>query len=177
LNFCNFDDIFKFNKLNYLEDFNMRRLITSLALLTLAACGGGGGGSSSNTLSGTAATGAPLSGASIEVDNSLGIKVATATADSSGKYTSSALLGEGPYVIKATSGTTELYSVQSSADGSVVNVTPLSNLVATLLSPTGNAGNLVTEFGANKTLLSSTGINDKKTIVKSMQHPWQLPLV
>jgi hypothetical protein len=149
----------------------MRHLITSLALLTLAACGGGGGGSSSNTLSGTAATGAPMAGASIEVYNSSGIKVATATADSSGKYTSSALLGDGPYVIKATSGTTELYSVQSSADGSVVNVTPLSNLVATLLSPTGNAGNLVTEFGADKTLLSSTGINDKKTIVKSIAAP------
>ena len=149
----------------------MRHLITSLALLTLAACGGGGGGSSSNTLSGTAATGAPMAGASIEVYNSSGIKVATATADSSGKYTSSALLGEGPYVIKATSGTTELYSVQSSADGSVVNVTPLSNLVATLLSPTGNAANLVDEFGADKTLLSSTGINDKKAIVKSIAAP------
>ena len=148
----------------------MRHLITSLALLTLAACGGGGG-SSSNTLSGTAATGAPMAGASIDVYNASGIKVATATADSSGKYTSSALLGEGPYVIKATSGTTELYSVQSSADGSVVNVTPLSNLVATLLSPTGNAGNLVTEFGSDKTLLSSTGINDKKTIVKSIAAP------
>jgi len=43
LNFYNFDDIFKLNKLNYLEDFNMRHLIASLALLTLAACGGGGG--------------------------------------------------------------------------------------------------------------------------------------
>ena len=149
----------------------MRQLITSLVLLTLAACGGGGGGSTSNTLSGTAATGAAMAGASIEVYNASGIKVATATADSTGKYTSSALLGEGPYVIKATSGTTELYSVQSSADGSVVNVTPLSNLVATLLSPTGNAGNLVTEFGADKTLLSSTGINDKKTIVKSIAAP------
>ena len=138
------------------------------ALLT--ACGGGGGGSS-NTLSGTAATGAPLSGASIEIYNASGLKVATAIADSTGNYTSSALLGDGPYVVKATSGNTELYSVQASVDGSKVNVTPLSNLVATLLSPTGNAANLVGEVGADKTILSTTGINDKKAIVKSIASP------
>jgi len=153
----------------------MRHLITSLAFLTLASCGGGGGGNGNGnsqfTISGTAATGSPIPGASIEVYNSSGIKVATATTDSSGNYTTSPLLGDGPYVVKGTSGTTELYSVQSSADGTVVNVTPLSNLVATLLSPTGNAGNLGAEIVVDKSILSSSAISAKKEIVKEIISP------
>lgn len=141
-----------------------------LILLALVACGGSGG-PSTNTLSGTAATGAPIAGASIEVYNASGLKVATATTDSSGKYTTSALVGDGPYVVKGSSGSTELYSVQYSDDGSVVNLTPMSNLVATLLSPTGNASNLVSELGEDISILSTTRINDKKTIVKTIVSP------
>ena len=149
----------------------MRHLITSLALLTLAACGGGGGGgSTSNTLSGTVATGAPMVGATVEV-YSAGIKVGTATTDSSGKYTTTAFLAEGPYVIKAVGGDTALFSVQLSADGTSVNVTPLTNLVSTLLSPTGDASKLATEIASDKAIADTSKISDKKALVKKIVMP------
>jgi len=151
----------------------MRQLITSLALLTLAACGGGGGssgGTSVNTLSGTVATGAPMVGATVEV-YSAGIKVGTATTDSTGKYTTTALLAAGPYVIKAVGGDTALFSVQVSADGASVNVTPLTNLVATLLSPTGDASKLATEVASDKGIADISKISDKKALVKNIVMP------
>jgi hypothetical protein len=109
-------------------------------------------------------------GATVEV-YSAGIKVGTATTDSSGNYTTTPLLGSGPYVIKATLGARVLYSVQASNDGKTVNVNTLSNLVATLASPTGNPDNLVTEIAGDISILSSSAINTKKDIVKEVVSP------
>jgi len=149
----------------------MKHLTLSIALLTLAACGGGGGGGTSlNTLSGTVATGAPMVGATVEV-YSAGIKVGAATTDSTGKYTTTSLLAAGPYVIKAVGSDTALFSVQVAADGTSVNVTPLTNLVATLLSPTGDASKLATEVASDKGIVDNSKIGDKKDLVKKIVMP------
>lgn len=125
----------------------------------------------SNVLSGVAATGAPLSGATIEVYDSTGAKVATTISDSSGNYRTDTFAAVGPYVLKAISGNTVLQSVQIAADNSPVNITPLSNLVSTLLSPTGNAENLVNELSKNKAIIQASALVEKKVFVKSLIEP------
>ena len=144
------------------------RMVGLIAALVLVGCGGGR--TTSSTLSGTVATGAPMVGATVEV-YSAGIKVGTATTDSSGKYTTTAFLAEGPYVIKAVGGDTALFSVQLSADGTSVNVTPLTNLVSTLLSPTGDASKLATEIASDKAIADTSKISDKKALVKKIVMP------
>jgi hypothetical protein len=144
------------------------RLMGLVTALVLVGCGGGR--TTSSTLSGTVATGAPMVGATVEV-YSAGLKVGTATTDSTGKYTTTALLGEGPYVIKAVGGDTALFSVQVSADGTSVNVTPLTNLVSTLLSPTGDASKLATEIASDKAIADTSKISDKKALVKKIVMP------
>jgi hypothetical protein len=161
------------------------------SLMLLMGCGGGGESSASNIsdqevpspspdggggeavakFSGTVATGAPMVGAKVEIFNATGSSVATGTTDANGDYTSTALLGGGPYVIKATLGAKVLYSVQASDDGKPVNVNTLSNLVATLASKTGNPDNLVTEIAGDKSILSSSAISSKKDIVKEVVSP------
>ena len=139
------------------------------SLMLLMGCGGGG--DSVAKFSGTVATGAPMVGATVEVYNASGTKLGSGTTDSNGDYTTTPLLGAGPYVIKATLGARVLYSVQATDDGKPVNVNTLSNLVATLASPTGNPDNLVTEIAGDKTILSSSAINTKKDIVKEVVSP------
>lgn len=152
------------------------KLIGLVIAFTLVGCGGSGGSSSSSSGSsasfkGTVATGAPMVGATVEVYNASGTKLGSSTTDSNGDYTTTPLLGAGPYVIKATLGAKVLYSVQATDDGKPVNVNPLSNLVATLVSESGNPDNLVSEIGKNKSILSSTAIATKKDIVKEVVSP------
>jgi hypothetical protein len=109
-------------------------------------------------------------GATVEV-YSAGIKVATATTDSTGKYTTSALLAGGPYVIKATLDGKSLYSVQAKGEEARVNVTPHTNLIAALLSPSGNAENLSTEIKSDKAVATEDKIGSKKEIVKNIISP------
>jgi hypothetical protein len=149
----------------------MNKVLLTLTVLLVAACGGGRSTTSVNTLAGTVATGAPMVGATVEVYNASGTKVGSGTTDSNGDYKTSALLGAGPYVIKATLGARVLYSVQASDDGKPVNVNTLSNLVATLASPTGNPDSLVSEMAADKTILSTSAITSKKDIVKEIVSP------
>ena len=146
------------------------RVVGLIAALVLVGCGGSGGGGSA-TFKGTVATGAPMIGATVEVYNASGTKLGSGTTDSNGDYTTTPLLGAGPYVIKATLGARVLYSVQATDDGKPVNVNTLSNLVATLASKTGNPDNLVTEIAGDKSILSSSAISSKKDIVKEVVSP------
>jgi len=109
-------------------------------LLVLSACGGDGGdvpASGSITLSGTAATGAAMSGAAIAVTCASGS--GTATAANNGDY-SLTLAGTLPCVLTATSSDslTVLHSVAAGtgAPAGVVrsNITPLSELLVAKLS-------------------------------------------
>lgn len=135
-------------------------ILPSLAAVAVAvgivACGGGGGtpqtgGSSGGSvgvgtdpsLSGVAAIGAPLSGATITLVDSKGLSFTT-TADADGKYTfakADIAAATPPFLIIATAtlGDAQIshYAVVMSkqADG-WANVTPLTSAVAALASPT-----------------------------------------
>jgi hypothetical protein len=140
------------------------------SLMLLMGCGGGG--DSVAKFSGTVATGAPMVGATVEVYDASGALISTVTTDSKGRYLTPNLNNlTGPYVIKASLNGLTLYSVQATGAVATVNVTPLSNLVATLLSPTGNAANLSKEVAANKNRASDSLINNKKSIVSNIVNP------
>lgn len=149
----------------------------ALALLT-SACGGGGGGSSDTnntgtaagssgsssgsssssssssggataaTVAGTAAFGAPMAGATINILDATG-KALTATAGSDGSYSFDATGLSAPVLLTASviSGDTVkhysalLTSLPAAGQTSTANVTPLTNAVVALASSTGfNAG-------------------------------------
>lgn len=111
------------------KGFVLSAVLSSMLLIT--GCGGDDNDSSNpsgeeqkqkETLSGTAATGAALADASIEVVNKNG-QTATTTTDQNGKFTIQIDTGA-PYMIKASKGETVLYSYAAGAG--YVNVTQLT---------------------------------------------------
>lgn len=125
------------------------------ASLMLGACGGGGSDAApqtpdNNTLTvqGTAATGAAIAGATVEVKCAAGS--GSATTATSGNFTVSIEGGSLPCVLRVTpaSGAT-LHSVaDGSGAGSVtVNLTPLSELIVALAAG-GDAATLFADFDA-----------------------------
>lgn len=155
----------------------MKRTLPHLALtavavtvLALAGCGGGGGTPSADTppaatpaavtLTGTAAKGAPFDGALLAVFDSTGARVdsAPATVGADGKFSVTLNAGaKAPFVLVATrtsdTGDTEtLVSVAESASVTQVNVTPITTLIASRLSESGDPAKLVTELQGGSAL-------------------------
>ncbi|MGU7783034.1 carboxypeptidase-like regulatory domain-containing protein [Burkholderia sp. PU8-34] len=131
-----------------------------LAASTLAACGEGGsdgssGGSStpqSATISGTAATGAPMANASITIACKSGNSAGTANAN--GAYSLTFVL-TGPCAITGTNGTTTLHSFASG--GGTFNVTPLTELLLIYLAAElgTDLNGLLTGLASNSTYQSA----------------------
>ena len=127
--------------------------------LALTACGGGGGSSSSSTtpasssVTGIAATGAPLSGALIVLTDKNG-KTSSAIAKDDGSYSLDVTGLTAPFVIVATGAVGDAQTTQASiisdapaaGSSSTANINPLTNAIATLLSsgsdPSGLSSNL-----------------------------------
>ncbi len=105
-----------------------------VASLALTACGGGGGGggvgtaASSITLKGVAATGAAISGGTVDVKCKNGTGTATTNAD--GTYTVTVADGAQPCILRAIDPITkvELFSIVESG-GTTANITPVTSLV------------------------------------------------
>ena len=153
---------------------------TSVAVL-LAACGGGGGGSSTTssgstsqatpTLSGTVATGAPVSGANVTVTDSTG-KSVTATADAKGNYQVSLTGLTAPFAVFATDPAgiaPPLASVVASALTNssapvIANVTTLTTAAAALVTSGGNPLDLTD----NKNLSSLVTLTSVSNAVKTL---------
>jgi len=108
-------------------------LLASAVALLVSACGGSSDTApvSSVTLSGNAATGLAMEGASVNIKCTTG--TATATTIASGFYTSTLNNAALPCVLKVTSadGQTTLHSVAAGSGGGTVvaNLTPLTELV------------------------------------------------
>lgn len=133
------------------------------AAAVLTSCGGAGGGGNNApagvTLTGTAATGAPFEGAAVSILDKNGNVVGTGSTGADGSYSIQLDLGaEAPFVIQAVRDDLTLVSV---ADGTstTANITPVTNLVASLLSPSGDPTKLAAEMQANANLVSSTTVN------------------
>lgn len=116
-------------------------VLATLAAAALVACGGGGGTSSSGDgatdtvlhVSGVAATGAALAGASVSAKCAVG--TATGTTLPTGSYDLTITGGVLPCVLEASDGATTLHSLASgSGDSATANITPVTELVVAQLT-------------------------------------------
>ena len=127
----------------------MRLMMLPAAAAVLVACGGGGGSptASLNSFGGTAAVGAPLRAATIEVFDLQGQRIAQTQTDESGKYQIQLPSGaQGPFIIKAIYADEALFSVYS-GQGGVANISHLTDAVTAILSPSGAADGFVLNAG------------------------------
>ena len=117
----------------------MRLQLTSIALIAvLSGCGGGGSSSSGTaatanlTISGTAATGAALEGATVVVVDASGItEVCASKTDSSGSYSCPLYTAKtAPFMMQATIGSTKVHAVVPDATNQTINITPVSEMMA-----------------------------------------------
>jgi hypothetical protein len=139
-----------------------RSLLAPLTALLLVACGGGGGGGSASTsgtsFSGTAAVGAPMAGATVNVYDKSGALVATTTADQSGAYTLSNVNStNGPFVIEV-AGTVgdanaKFYAISNA--GGTANVSQVSHAIASSLSSSGNPADLTSGNSISSSQIST----------------------
>jgi hypothetical protein len=156
----------------------MSWMLLPAAAAVLVACGGGGGGSSVSlprTLTGTAAIGAPMSGANVYLTDSTG-RTAETTADSAGTYSFTASQLEGmraPLILAASVQLGERkinhYSLVNSIEGNAIaNVTPLSSAVVALLSESPVLSPLTLQQLSN---LTASQLENAKNKVKAAVKP------
>lgn len=119
--------------------------VSVLAAASLVACGGGGDASQKAPyLSGVAAYGAPMAGATVSLTDSNGSQK-MARADSDGNYTLDVKGLTAPFLIKAsgTSGdsvkeyTTLVASAPNAGETAIANVTPLTHALVSMMSSDG----------------------------------------
>lgn len=142
------------------------RLLAFAGVLAILGGCGGGDSTDSITITGTAAIGKALSGASVVVTCAAGTGSATSNAD--GSYTVTINSGKGPCLLTATQGTTVLHSVASGAG--VVNITPLTDMLATYLATQAgtSVNNLLSNANGRGILQSSSAINAAQNAVASI---------
>jgi hypothetical protein len=162
-------------------------------MLSIYGCGGGSVAVSqtpSNTItpvsftavSVTAATGLGFEGAIVTINDKTGATVGTSSAVGADGVITIALTSGAvaPYVLTATrtnaDGATEtLVSVLPSGTGTSatasVNITPITNLIAARLSPTGNPTNLAAEMASGAATVNATTVSEKVTEVQAILSP------
>lgn len=136
------------------------RFAAGALVMVLAACGGGGGSDPivqtptgpgpsqpvENRMAGVAAIGKALAGANVQIVDALGVRRAT-TAGADGAFSFDTNGLRFPVMLRATSGATELYTVQAVRYGNAaLNVTPFTTLVAERMAQPLELGQLFAEF-------------------------------
>lgn len=102
---------------------------------------------SSVVLSGTAATGAALADASLKIYDATGAVVCEIKTGSDGAYSCDlGISPKPPFVLVATLDDTKLVSIAPDATTGTVNITPLTNLIASTLSSNGDPQQLVEDI-------------------------------
>ncbi|WP_374356716.1 hypothetical protein [Limnohabitans sp.] len=160
--------------------------LAGIVSVGLTACGGGSssnsnstGGTTPTTLQGTAATGAAFTGGTVFVYDSRGQEVGhTSSIDATtGQYTLT--LAEGavaPFVLVASrttaDGQTEtLVSVMGSKDQTTANITPITSLIASRLSPSGDPTKLVSELSTGTASVTPAAITTAVTEINTALAP------
>lgn len=150
-------------------DFLCRFIVLCATSLTLAACGGGGGGDSSvptanPTITGLAATGAALAGASVTAKCTTGSPVSSTTG-ADGTFSLELAGGQTvPCLLQAKAGTVTLHGFAAQAGH--VNITPLTDLVIrTALG--ADAATAFDSFDAGKGAAIAAGLDDAKAYVQT----------
>lgn len=150
-----------------------RIFLTGLAAAVLSACGGGSGDSSTSLasapvttkISGTAAVGAALGGATVQAKCATGSGTATTAAD--GTFTLNIDNAVRPCVLAVTSGSTTLHSVVEAGSGTsaVANITPLTELLTAALAG-GSTTAFFTQFDKSaQGLVTADGLTKAKNAV------------
>ena len=153
----------------------------------LAACGGGGSSGTpdaastpaptSFTVAGTAASGAVFDNATVTIIASDGTQYPAAGATvvltgADGSYTITLpLTAKPPFVVQAVRDDKTLVSVVAEAKDTTTNITPVTNLIASRLSTSGNPANLATEIKANPALVDATTLTAKVAEVVALIKP------
>lgn len=110
---------------------------------TGSGAGGDNGTVATATLSGIAATGAAFAHAKVTVVDQRGVTVCSTETDAKGAYECPLPAGtKAPLVVTATRDDLTLYSTTASATGGNVNVTPLTTIIVSRLSPNGDPASL-----------------------------------
>jgi len=158
----------------------------SLALTSaLAACGGGGGSDAtpvatpvvptSFTVAGTAASGAVFDNATISIISSDGTKYgggATDITGADGTYTITLpLSAKPPFVVLAVRDDKTLVSVVAEAKDSTTNITPVTNLIASRLSTSGNPSKLADEIKNKTATVDAAALKAKVAEVVALIKP------
>jgi hypothetical protein len=140
----------------------------ALASSALVACGGGGS-NPQGTIQGTAAVGAAMANATIQLSCKSGS--GSTTANSSGAYTATFTF-TGPCLITATSGSTVLNSLASGAG--TYNVTPLTQLLLSYIAGqlgttlNGLIAGITTNSSFQNALTSSTVVANAENAVAQL---------
>ncbi len=160
------------------------RLLTLGVTVALAGCGGGSssGTSGTTTLAGTAATGAAFEGASITVLDRNGTQVGASTSvGSDGRFSIALSAGaQAPFILTATrtnaAGASEslvsvVPSVSANSASTPVNLSPITTLIASRLSASGNPATLASEVAAGTATISTSTVNAKVTEIQTILSP------
>lgn len=159
--------------------------LAGILALTLAGCGGGGSTSTTATpttsLSGVAATGAAFTDATVTVMDSRGQSVGTGTVGADGTFNITLTAGAvAPFILTATrtsaDGATEsLVSVVPTGTGTTaaatVNISPVTNLIASRLSSSGDPTKLGAELAAGTSTVNATTVAAKVVEVQTILAP------
>ena len=155
--------------------------LASAALMTIAGCGGGTDKVPADpiiTLSGTAATGAAFTDAVITVLDSRGATVGTSQpvgTDGTFNITLDAS-AVAPFVLVASrtdaNGEVQsLVSVIASASVTTANITPITTLIASRLSPSGDPSKLAGELASGGATISPQAVSDTVAEVQAILAP------
>jgi len=153
--------------------------LAGAALLTVAGCGGGSSAlpvtPNAITISGIAASGTAFVDAVVTVIDSTGTVVGTSgTVGTDGTYSVTLAAGaKAPFVLVASRTTADgevqsLVSVIDSAATTTANVTPITNLIASLLSPSGDPSKLAAELAAGTASITPDSVAATVTEVKTI---------
>lgn len=126
-------------------------------------------------ISGTAATGAPFpSGSKVVIIDATGAIVGnTIILNPEGSYSIVVPANsQPPLIIKASAdGVTSMYSVSPTLVTGTVNVTPITNLIAARLSPTGNPANIAAEVQAGTATVTQATTTAKVQEIMTVLSP------
>jgi hypothetical protein len=163
--------------------------ISSLTVLTMAGCGSGSDSSATSTappdtappsppvsaavvISGVAARGAPLDNATVNIQDQTGKSVGSGQTAADGSFSIKTDPSfKPPLVVTATASEATLVSMVDTRTSTTVNVNTVSNLVAALLSATGNPLTLSAELASGKVTFDEKVILANWSKVQSVLQP------
>lgn len=164
------------------SNITLAATLLSATLLALSGCGGGSSPTApaapSITLSGVAATGAAFVGAVVTVIDSRGTVVGTSSGiGDDGRFNVTLRSdAQAPFVLiasrtDANGETQNLVSVVESATQTTANITPITTLIASRLSPSGDPTQLDEELASNRATITSEAVAATVAEVKAILAP------